>query len=228
MTSSRFVRFGWSSGFAAGALCALLVSCAPAGEAPEVEDPPLPRADATADTTAAPAQAVPGAERPETRRDTIMLEGMPEPVTLRLFRTPGGFPLPFSTYFPEDMIAEVTPSGEEVRFVAAFGGQRNDSAFVAARVYPEGATEEEARARLRAALGGAVERASEPAYGWGEEEYVRQGAGTVGRGVLGRHAGRLFHVVVRYPAEYGDGFGPRAGTILDEWRWGDGGEPLGR
>src|SRR5690606_4159180 len=80
---------------------------------------------ASADTAGATAA------RPQTRVDTLYLEGMPEPVELTLVRSPAGFPLPFSTYATDDFIVE--PAGSDVqgdpavRFIAAFGGVRNDS-----------------------------------------------------------------------------------------------------
>ncbi len=44
---------------------------------------------------------------------------------------------------------------------------------------------------------------------------------------LGERNGRWFHIVVQHPAEFSDGFAPRAQRILDEWRW-QGEVPLGR
>jgi hypothetical protein len=67
--------------------------------------------------------------------------------------------------------------------------------------------------------------------GWGQEAYTFSYAGDgnvpiTGRLVLGRHADRYFHVLTHYPAEYGDGLGPRFQSILEHWRWEDTGRPL--
>jgi hypothetical protein len=209
-----------------GALFAsALAACGP-GEPEAGEAPPV-----AADTTPEiPAQATGPTHRAETLQDTLVLEGTPEPITLRLYRTPPGFPLPFSTYVPTDMAAEPVSSGEGdgVRFVAEFGGVRNDSAAVAVMVYPDGATEETARGALRAATGaqGPVAR-DEQRHPWALAEFEGGTGGSVARGMVGRHGGRFFHVLVRYPAEYGDGFAPRAAKLLDHWRWEDGSGGLG-
>ena len=173
----------------------------------------------------------PTLDRAATRLDTMQVEGMPDTITLHLFRTTAGFGLPFSTYVPRDMIAEADSSagGQAVRFVANFDGQRNDSVQIAVRAYPEGTTEAQARAALVAALGGnKVVREPDRMTSWAEEEYDLQDLAFTGSGMLGRHGGRLFHVVLRYPSEYADGFGPRALVILNEWRWTDDGRPLGK
>lgn len=208
---------------------ALLAACAPRGEQ-EADDPPVPAADTAREV---PAEAAGPTSRPELRHDTIAVEGMPEPVTLRLYRTPPGFPLPFSTYVPEDMVAESAESaasgqGEAVRFVAAFGGRRTDSAYVLVRVHPEGVTEQAARQTLRAAAGGGTAAPpGEHRHPWALAEFSGSTGATVAHGALGRHQGQFFHVLVRYPAELGDGFGPRAAVLLEEWRWEGGSGGLG-
>lgn len=212
---------------ALAALAALLAACAPRGERLEVEDPPVPAADTTPEI---PAQAAGPTSRPEVRQDTILIEGMPEPVTLRLYRTPPGFPLPFSTYVPADMEAETVSSGEgdAVRFVAAFGGRRTEAAHLLVTVHPEGVTEQAARQTLRAALGGAAAAPpGEHRYPWALAEFSGGAGADVAHGALGRHQGQFFQVVVRYPAEFGDGFAPRAAAVLGEWRWERGNGPLG-
>lgn len=179
--------------------------------------------------------------RPATRLDTMLLEGTPEPVTLNLFRTPPDFPLPFDAYVPEDMATETSMEdggGAAVRFIAAFGGVRNPDAFMQLYVHPEGTDHQEALAAVRAfeaAQGVPVSMGLEPLpepeaaarMPWADASYVfRSQAGggrwNVGSIGLGTHDGRVFHLIQRYPAEYGDGFGPRAALIVDTWRWSDG------
>lgn len=171
----------------------------------------------------------PRLERAATRLDTIQVEGMWDTVTVHLFRTPAGFGLPFSTYVSRDLLAEAAPAEGVVRFVADFEGRRNDSVQVAVRAHPKGTSEAQARAALVAALGGGkVVRDENRMTAWAVEEYELQDLDANGRGVLGRHGDRWFHVLIRFPSEYADGFGPRVRIILQEWRWADTGAPLGR
>lgn len=178
--------------------------------------------------------------RPAAMTDTLMIEGMPEPIVLRLFRTDADFPLPFSAYVPEDMSPEAgedADDGSSVRFVAGFGGARNDRAFVHLFVHPNGTDPQQALGVVRAyeaAAGIPVSEGIEPLgesdararMPWADHAYTfrYQAGGTwyLGAIGLGSHSGRLFHVVVHHPAEYGDGFAPRAGILLDTWRWADG------
>ena len=178
-----------------------------------------------------PALPGPAADRPPFRRDTIQIEGTPTPVELRLVRSPADFSTPFTTYAPTDFIIEVAGQGENraVRFIAAFGGRRNDRAFMDVVMYPPGLSEADALARAQRTGFEASDGADfSPAEGppWAIRAWRIQGRGREGMvlgGVhVGRHGARYFHVLTRYPAEYADGFGPRARVILDEWRWGDG------
>ncbi|MDQ3556703.1 MAG: hypothetical protein M3409_07980, partial [Gemmatimonadota bacterium] len=188
----------------------------------------------------APEQAAGPAERAASVQDTLAIEGMREPVTLRLYTPPAGFPLPFSTYVPEDMRAETVSSGEGdgVRFVAHFGGVPNEHALVHLFVYPVDALPEHARETVRAIAEsygpvrefGEIEPADR--FGWAAEQYRISGRGPgsetmIGDVGLGERNGRWFHIVVQHPAEFSDGFAPRAQRILDEWRW-QGEVPLGR
>lgn len=175
-------------------------------------------------------------ERPATRADTIFLEGMPEVTDLTLVRSPAGFEPAFSTYVPEEMVPVFTrpDRGLELRFVAAFGGVRNEEASLGILVYPPEATEEEVltEARRVAEAHGATGEPSRPGrWEWSRVEY-RLGSRDVARDrvfgtvAVGRHVDRWFRILLRYPAEYGDGFAPRVELILEEWRWEDTGRGL--
>jgi hypothetical protein len=226
-------------------LLALAAGCGDAdrmGDAPGAGDPPAAGDTVAADAPAPGAgrdrdAAAPGLHRPETVRDAIEVEGMPQPMTLRLFRTPAGFPLAFSTYLPEDVqpTAQTTSgAGATVAFLAAFGGRRNEDARLALHVLPAGTDGDEARAFLRQSVPGGAPgdptAAARPAaprrYPWSldEVEYRFRGrdeAPAVGHAALGRRGGYFFTLTIQYPAEFGDGFGPRAARILRDWRWAD-------
>lgn len=207
-----------------GALLAILGACGP--DRPRREAPPPP-----ADTAPEiPAQSTGPTSRADTLRDTLTLEGTAQPVALRLYRTPPGFPLPFSTYHPADLVpgAATSVEGGTVRFVADFGGRRTDSAYVAVLVHPVDVSEEAARRALSAATGGSGPAApDQQRYPWALAEYSGSTGATVARGILGRHEGQFFHVLIRYPAELGDGFAPRVALLLEHWEWEDAGGGLG-
>jgi hypothetical protein len=226
-------------------LLALVAGCGDAdrmGDAPGAGDPPAAGDTVAADAPAAGAgrdrgAEVPGLYRPETVRDALEVEGMPQPMTLRLFRTPAGFPLAFSTYLPEDMqptTQAASGAGDAVAFLAAFGGRRNEDARLAFHVLTAGTDGDEARAFLRESVPGGVPgsptAAPRPAahrrYPWSldEVEYRFRGrdeAPAVGHAALGRRGGYFFTLSIQHPEEFGDGFGPRAARILRDWRWAD-------
>lgn len=212
----------------------LAVGCsgAPEDASPAIgEDdvaPPIVAGEASGLDTVPKALPVPGEGRAEVVEGVLNLEGSREPMTYRLFRSPEGFPLPFSTYVPADMRAEATDpdEGDAVRFVAAFGGVRNQAMYLSARVLPEGLATAQARARARETAEGMgrARPGKGGSFPWALDWYRVEGAGSrVGAVALGRHRGRWFLVVTQHPAEAADGFVPRAARLLDGWRWAEGG-----
>ncbi|HEX6938769.1 MAG TPA: hypothetical protein VF158_05110 [Longimicrobiales bacterium] len=200
---------------------------------------------ATADTApagtapaGAPSTVETAAPRPDTIRASISLEGTEEPMTFWLYRSTPEFPIPFTTYVPVDMAAEPAASaeGQAIRFVAEFGGIRNEQAFLAVAFPPAGLDEAGARGLARAFAARYEIRTRlpdmPPRYPWSIEEWdftrdLPGGSRAIGTVALGRHGDRYFYVATHFPVEYADGFGPRAARILAQWRWEDTGEPLG-
>ena len=186
----------------------------------------------TASGSAARRGAYPRQPRPERRADTLRLEGMPQPLESHLYRAPWREPLAFSTYVPADMITEA--AGDTVRFVADFGGQRQDSALVQVVALPHGLAPDS----LRRATRRLAEQRGLPAgptsanLPWAIAEFDFRGRAcspatcSTGTIVLAAHGGRFFRVLWQYPAEYGDGMAPRVRWILEEWRWQDTGDGL--
>lgn len=205
---------------------------------------PPPETATPADTLAAAPPAV-----EEVREDTILIEGTPQAIRLQRYATPDTFPLPFTTWVPSDMVAELDPAnvdqpGAGLRFIANFAGRRSPDAFLHLYVYPAGTTAQDVLAQARAFVasrGVPVSRGIEVAppvadtvarQPWtAHEERFRLQVGAnqwlVGSIALGEHAGRFFHLITQYPAEFGDGFGPRAAVIQENWRWTDNDAPLG-
>jgi hypothetical protein len=153
-------------------------------------------------------------------------------MVFRLFRSPAGFPLPFSTYLPADMAAVAARSaeGEALRFEARFGGTPNPAIYLEVVALPEGTSPAAAREAARREAGrlGEVAEATEPRDPWATDRFAfHESGGVIGDVSLGRHGGRYFYLVTHLPAEAADGFGPRARRVLDDWRWSDTGRPLG-
>lgn len=168
--------------------------------------------------------------RPSAKQVAVSIEGMEEEMRVVLYEAPPDFPVRFSTYIPEDMAAERWRSapGDAVAFVAMFGGQRNEAAAVRMIVHREGATEHEIveiLTELARDLGTELTESSDaPRFDWSIREFRNEARpfradAAQGTMAVGRRDGRYFTVAIHYPAEYGDGFGPRVSQIFQEWRW---------
>ena len=173
----------------------------------------------------APPEQAPEAARKEA---TLSIEGTEEPITLVRFTSPPRFPLPFYTYYPEDMVAaEVfAEDGGNVRFTANFGGVLTDDALLEFYVFGELMDEDQARIRTQEVAGGRTPPLQRTAYPWAIETYRLAGQERMGTISLGRHGDRFFYLMRTYPPEFADGFAPRAALILEEWRWKDTNTPL--
>ena len=172
----------------------------------------------------------PGLRPPEVKGDSVMLEGTWHRIAVHLVESPPGFEPAFYTYAPEDFAVHQSSSAEGTawRFNARFGGTENPEAYLLVFFFPDGTSDSEARRRIDQLIADrtVVQRDAGQAkrYPWSEVEYSYQGKTKSGQPLLGsvalgRHNGRLFYFLTEYPAEYADGFGPRAQVILKEWRW---------
>ena len=185
-----------------------------------------PRTDA-ATTPGESASVRAPAARPAVKRAPLSIEGTTDTIDVELVRSPEGWVPAFSTYRPADMLQETMSSdeGDGIRFIANFGGLRNDDAFVHVFFYPATATEAGVRRTLDSYLATRQERITEARrYRWTLIERPFMGSSsragrTYGWIGAGQHADRWFHIAIEYPQEYGDGFGPRADYILQEWIW---------
>ncbi|CAN5891441.1 hypothetical protein BH23GEM9_BH23GEM9_01910 [soil metagenome] len=212
----------------------LLLGAGACGEARQTDEPPEQQHPAVA-------------PRPDALQDTLLIEGMPEATTLRLFTTPG-FATPFSTYVPDGIDASIETPGDTgtVRFTASFTGKADPNAYMHVRIYATGTELPQAREMVAGFLRSRrpvddplgtsdQEEAYQPVDSpeWGLEAYSFQYEGApnvlyVGRAIIASHGARLFHVLMHYPAEYGDGLVPRFDRTLDLWRWDDTNEMLRR
>jgi hypothetical protein len=205
-------------------------------------DPAIPQTDASGPTGGdyptpppLPPESIPA--RPRTIQDTLLLEGMAEPSPATLVEAPAGFPRRFTTYLPEGLLVEFEGRGDSagVRFHAAFAGTPDRNAYMHVRLYGTDLSRAQASqaatdfVRSRAPWRDEGTTAEPPPWGLEAYSFQYMGDGNVpytGRVVLGHHVDRFFHVLTHYPAEYGDGLGPRFDRILQHWRWEDTGRLL--
>lgn len=171
--------------------------------------------------------------RPAHKTIKLTIEGRPEPIRVWRYQSPPGFPLSFSTYVPDDMIAPRTAGEAAIRFVAAFGGQVSPRAVFRLVALPANLDRTAAEAELAAAatrLGagakpGSVKRGS-AGLAWALAHYDLAGQ-RLGFVALGRRHGQWFILSLAYPPPYADGMAPRVALILREWRWASGAPLLG-
>lgn len=116
----------------------------------------------------------------------------------------------FSTYLPKDMIFEnsAADEGEGFFFYANFAGRRNENAFMLVFILPQGSQRSDAE-RIAEAF-----KSSRAPLGMNVDVTV------------GEHDDRVYYVAHQYPAEYAEGFLPRALYIRDRWVWLNDGQGL--
>lgn len=138
---------------------------------------------------------------PTEKTDSIRIEGVLQPIKLRLVQPPSN--VPFLTYVPEDMISETRASraGEAHYFFANFGGKRNREAYLLMNVLAAGTTKETAVAIAKAFRSAGAK------------------AGYVVTMDLRMHGNRYYIIGEHYPQEYSEGLAPRLGIVQREWKW---------
>ncbi|MGB4314886.1 MAG: hypothetical protein WBK02_07700 [bacterium] len=166
-------------------------------------------------------------ERPETKSDTISLEGQEETFAFTLLDAEN---IGFTTYLPEDIVATVVSSdeGDAVIAYTNFAGQQREDAYLSFFLYQKGITMEEAMAGTKDMLAadgyGFPEATGEyRSYPWAQEEFrftkEQEGTNYTGTAAFGNRGDRVFRVMTHMPAEFGDGFGARIAKIIDAIEW---------
>ena len=170
------------------------------------------------------AQNTTNSQKPSTKTDTLSIEGEKTQVTLKLYDKASGV---FTTYYPDkDFIAQSRTLGEGTgtQFIYNVGERQNQNVFVAL-FFPTKATTLEQlkqvaqqRGLIQANQWQVVTRTTQVPYSWAKEKIVYKKRGSsqnvIGEVYVGETKGKAFYVVTHYPAEYGDGFAPRADLIL--------------
>ncbi|HEY9672507.1 MAG TPA: hypothetical protein V6D11_13755, partial [Waterburya sp.] len=150
-----------------------------------------------------------------------------KPIPVILF---GADAFPFTTYFPEgDFIVDSGGSGEGSGFwfYSKVGGKKYESAYVHL-FFPAKSTTLEGMRRDVLGKRGLMEtnkwtvkrRSQNVPYPWAKEridfEQNQGNKSIMGTVYMGEHKGKAFRVTEHFPADYGDGFAPRASIILKE------------
>lgn len=211
----------WQGKWAGKAAGVMLFCGAAACTAPPDEAPPPVRDDIEA-------EVVEAVDPPVSYVDTISIEGTPQEMQVVEYRSPTGFPLGFTTVVPADMEVDLRTSdrGEEVQFVAAFGGVRRPESSLRFVAFPATSDSAEVRDRIEAAVAEVAGTPVERLPGdWAVERY-RVGDGYSGSLAVGVEDGNWYYFLTRYPPDYGDGMGPRVDLILRRWQWTGSGSPL--
>ncbi len=167
-------------------------------------------------------------QKPATKTDTISIEGEKSEVTLKLHSVRLNDSKSFITYFPaNDFVPESASSGEGtgIRFYYNVGGNQNEDVYVSVS-FLNWINNLKQLEKFVTGKGGLIQsnqwkvvnRTEDVPYSWAKEKIVfeqRQGGENIsGEIYLGEAEGKVFYVITHYPAEYADGFAPRANFIL--------------
>jgi hypothetical protein len=179
--------------------------------------------DSTANQTSNPSP------KPKSRpsKKTVTDEWTQKQIPVKLFDAKG---FPFTTYFPEsDFIVESASAGEGtgVWFYSKASGKKYQSAYVHV-FFPAKPTTLESMRRAVTGKRGLMEtnkwtvksRTQDVPYRWAREridfEQPQGNTSIMGTVYIGEYKGKAFRVTEHFPADYGDGFAPRASIILKE------------
>jgi hypothetical protein len=206
-------------------LISVLAAC---GRTPEEE--PAVANDEDADLE------VPAHSMPSQRTETLVVEGEPQEVTLRLFESPES---PILIYYPEgDFSASEVRSSQAygAHLVSSFGGTRNEDAWI--RFYfPHPGSRQNSPEALQMLIeeeDGIADIEGfqlSPAGGDGgcpgnARAWTIVSRNQSGGICIGSRDDRYFLMVATYPPEFGDGFGPRHDLILRHTYWRDTEQPV--
>ncbi|QNK48763.1 hypothetical protein H7F28_26700 [Brevibacterium sp. PAMC23299] len=167
---------------------------------------------------------------PNTKTDTIILEGMEEPFQFTLHHSQA---LGFSTYIVDDMVVEEASSGEGDAMIvfANFAGDRNEDAKVQIFSKSEGANatiEEQTEFAREVAIsnGFEIKQRSDNSpnrFDWSEVEFDISQNGSnysiLGTVSVFQHGDRVYYAIVQYPEDYEEGFIPRVVKMFDDIVW---------
>lgn len=199
----------------------------PGSQAPVATSPsPEPSESASASPASSPS------DRPDTRIMPITIEGTVIEMELRLFDQQV---LPFTTYVPvKEFQDEVSRSehGTVAQFFFKPNGKKDQTAYVQIFLPARSTSLEEMRELLLGSRGllatnswQLVDRTDIVSYPWAEEKLIYQQQTSkhnfLGSIYIGSYEGQAFYALTHYPAEYTDGFEPRATVMLETLQFKD-------
>lgn len=204
----------------------------PTGDAAPTDNPSTTEPDEPEPAPESPdgsAADDPAKNRPETKTDTIELEGNKEEFQFTLHDSPD---LGFSTYIVDDLLAEEASSGEgnAMLVYANFAGQLNEAAKVELFSPSASTTVEEqvesAKEVVKSNGFEVKERAGDlpNRFEWSEVEFDIAGQDGGEQSLLGtvsvfQHGDRVYRVIVQYPETYEEGFIPRIDKMFKDIVW---------
>ena len=159
----------------------------------------------------------------EQIEETIVLEGMEEPITLNLYDHPDA---PFLTYVPDDFVVEEVSGGEGESYIfyTNYEGEKNEEINLEIYFFGEQITEEpsldDKDSTFATLLEGMVEVPSEEEWhDWSIKEYYSEDRSN--HALLGEHEGQYFVMVINSTPLYSEGFIPRVDKIINHFYWTD-------
>jgi hypothetical protein len=170
-------------------------------------------------------------ERPVTKTDHIGIEGMEEEFQFELVDASN---MGFTTYIPEDMIAELNSTAEGDSFTAYtnFEGKKNENAFI--RIFkpsPSSATTVEelitfTKEQLTSQGFDVPGRMSDEHKYFSFSELEMSTVKKEGQDMslmsnisIFKRGDQVFRIQLLYPEEYSEGFMPRAFKLVDDIVW---------
>ncbi|MEF2097400.1 hypothetical protein V3595_22560 [Bacillus sp. CFBP9009] len=201
-------------------------------ESPPISEKPNDNPKQTDGLEDPPGESVddPTKDLPNTKTDTIILEGMEEPFQFTLHHSQA---LGFSTYIVDDMVVEEASSGEGDAMIvfANFAGKRNEDAKVQIFSKSEGANatiEEQAEFAREVVIsnGFEIKQGSDNSpnrFDWSEVEFDISQNGSnysiLGTVSVFQHGDRVYYAIVQYSEDYEEGFIPRVVKMFDDIVW---------
>lgn len=186
--------------------------------------------NSTATTTVSTTNQTPSSNtqlKSRPKKKTVTDQWTQKPIPVTLFGAQG---FPFTTYFPEnDFVVETGASDEGmgVWFFSKASGKKYASAYVHF-FFPAKPTTLAVMRRTVIGKRGLMEtnkwkvrnRSQNVPYNWAKEridfEQSQGNKSVMGTVYIGEYKGKAFRVTEHFPADYGDGFSPRASIILKE------------
>lgn len=213
------------------ALASAMVGCNSGGDttasSPNLEGGANSPTDAQPNATSPQAtSSATTAARPQTKPDTISVEGEQRQVTLALFQDPT---MPFVTYFPQNAFEPEVKASSEGKATWFYwknqDGSRNDDVYLEVYIPTGNLTAEQVGESLTTEQSlftsdrwELVNRTQEVPYPWAIEKYTfrttEDNQVITAIVYVGQHNGETFRVIERFPGDYGDAFGPLAGKVL--------------